>query len=136
MVRAATGPPELIMIEVMSVARRSAATRVAVSSWKLKRYNVITRRAANSRNIIAKSTRKKSRTMRITNERSKRPKVNIFVVRLGETVGVNKRIARPETAKLLFPAWKQGIFGTRAKYLRVTCRLADQAPGCQSLLRK
>src|SRR5260370_1757638 len=108
MVRAATGPAELIMIEVMSVAKRSAATRVAVSSWKLKRYNVITRRAANSRNIIAKSTRKKSRIMRITNERSKRPKVkeNIFVVRLGQTVGVDRRIARPETAKLLFPAWK------------------------------
>src|SRR5258706_5919504 len=108
MVRAATGPPELIMIEVMSVAKRSAATRVAVSSWKLKRYNVITRRAANSRNIIAKSTKKKSRTMRITNERSKPPRFegNNFVIRLGQTVGVDKRLATPETAGLLFPAWK------------------------------
>src|SRR5713226_7329858 len=108
MVRAATGPPELIMIEVMSIAKRSAATRVAAFPWKLKRYNVITRRAANSRNIITKSTRKKSRIMRTTNERSKRPKFkkNIFVVRLGQTVGVDKRIATPEAAKLLFPAWR------------------------------
>src|SRR5258708_5067586 len=105
MVRAATGPPELIMIEVMSVARRSAATRVASFSWKLKRYNMIRRRAADSRNMIARSTRKKSRIMRITNERSKRPKFkeNIFVVRSGQAVGVDKGIATPADWKLLGP---------------------------------
>ena len=29
----------------------------------------------------------------------------VFVIGLGEMVGVDKRIATPETAKCLFPAW-------------------------------
>ena len=29
----------------------------------------------------------------------------VFGIRLGEMVGVDKRIATPETAKRLFPAW-------------------------------
>jgi hypothetical protein len=30
----------------------------------------------------------------------------VFVIRLGEMVGVDKRIATPETTKCLFPAWE------------------------------
>src|ERR1700680_1596732 len=30
----------------------------------------------------------------------------VFVIRLGEMVGVDKRVATPETAKCLFPAWE------------------------------
>jgi hypothetical protein len=29
----------------------------------------------------------------------------VFVIRLGEMVGVDKRVATPETAECLFPAW-------------------------------